>query len=59
MKKWEYHFRPIIADDLDMIAFNLRWLGRDGWELAAVIPATGRQLPQAIFKRPTAAIQAE
>lgn len=41
---WEYHLEP--GGELD--ADRLAALGREGWELVAIDPASGR----AIFKRP-------
>jgi len=52
MKKWEYRLKPIIVSDLELIEFDLRWLGEDGWELAAILPEAPGKLPQAVFKRP-------
>jgi hypothetical protein len=41
---WEYHLEPAAALDGD----RLDALGRDGWELVTIDPASG----SAIFKRP-------
>ena len=51
MMKWEYALKPIDVRDLDLIEFDLRHRGENGWELAAIIPAAEGKWPQAVFKR--------
>jgi hypothetical protein len=51
---WEYRTEPISFNDIDETNAGFNSMGRDGWELVAVVPnATGKDQtwPVAIFKR--------
>jgi hypothetical protein len=49
---WEYYFKPIDVADLDLIEWDMKRLGDEGWELVTIIPAAPNKWPQAVFKRP-------
>jgi hypothetical protein len=35
--RWEYRIEPFVADDLGLMQESLNSLGRDGWDVVAVI----------------------
>jgi hypothetical protein len=52
--KWEYRIEPVSFGDVDMARDSLNAIGRDGWEIVAVVSnATGKDLtwPVIIYKR--------
>jgi hypothetical protein len=57
MLTWEYHIEPITIGDvggLDLGIAGLNAMGRDGWELVAVVSnALGVDAKVAIYKRPS------
>ncbi len=53
--KWEYRVDPISFTEIDDCQSALNTMGRDGWEVAAVIPnSAGKEntWPVVLYKRP-------
>ena len=53
---WEYRIEPISFGDVDVARDTMDSMGRQGWELVAIVPnATGKDetWPVAVYKRPS------
>jgi hypothetical protein len=52
--RWEYRIEPFAADDVGLMQDSLNSLGRDGWEVIAIVSnATGKDgtWPVVLYKR--------
>jgi hypothetical protein len=53
--RWEYRIEPFAVDNFDLMQDSLNSLGRDRWEIVAIVPnATGKDSswPIVVYKRP-------
>ena len=55
--KWEYHFEVLTSDPIDVSEKRLNFLGKEGWEVVAMMPKMGvdDSWIVALLKRPISA----